>query len=232
MRTRFLVVVAALAMVAVGCVGTADETTTSAPLSVTSTTLPDSTTASTPSTTSAPSTTTTTAVTSSTTAPTTTTTAGSNEAFRPAVPISLAPPEPLPGSDGASGSGCAPGTDTLPDGAWFVFVVEDRPDAIRGDLACFWFGDIAYEVGEAAGEDVANDYYISNVSGRIRTVPVAADAVVWTLAGDTSDGHRSVPYEAWPTGTSTYVACPGEFCIVWLYVNDGVITDIVEQFTP
>ena len=79
---------------------------------------------------------------------------------------------------------------------------------------------------------MANDYYISNVSGRIRTVPIAPDAVVWTLAGDTSDGHSPIPYESWPSASPTYVACPGEFCIVWLYVNDGVATDIVEQFTP
>jgi hypothetical protein len=152
--------------------------------------------------------------------------------FHPIPPVPLAPPDPLPGSSGASGSGCAPGSDVLPDGVWFVFLVESLADSVRGDLACFWFGDIAYEVGEAAGEEVANDYFISNDSDRIRTVPVAGDAVVWTLAGDTSEGHSEVPFPAWPTDGPTYMECPGDFCTVWLYVNDGMVTDIVEQYLP
>ena len=178
--------------------------------------------------------------TASTTAPSTTevatttepTTTGSAGPFHPVVPIRLAPPDPLPGSDGASGSGCAPGSEALPDGVWFVFAEERRPDAIVGDLACFWFGDIAYEVGGAAGEEVANDFYIGNDSDRLRTIEVSTGAVAWTLAGDTTEGHSAIAYADWLGADSAYVDCPGDFCTVWLFVNDGRVTDIVEQYVP
>lgn len=163
---------------------------------------------------------------------TTTTSAATTAGFHPVPPIPLVPPEAIPGSAGASGSGCAPGSDDLPDGIWFVFMLEKLPNAVRGDLACFWFGDIAYEVGEAAGDEVADDFYISNESNRIRTVPIASGAAVWVIAGDTTEGHSAIPFGDWPSDESTYVQCPGDFCTVWLYVNDGVVTDIVEQYIP
>ena len=165
-----------------------------------------------------------------TTVPSSTTEPGAS--FHPSLPIAPTPPEPLPGSGGAAGSGCAPASDDLPDGMWFVSMVERRPDAVVGDLACFWFGDIAYEVGEAAGEEVANDYFISNDSDRTRTTPVTADTVVWTLAGDPTEGYSDVPFADWPGAPPTYVQCPGDLCTVWLFVNDGVVTDIVEQYLP
>jgi len=221
MRSRGLVVIVSMVVLVAGCTTAGTDTTTTTVASTTS----SSTTTSSTTTTSSPTTTT-------TTAPSTTTTSATTVEFHPVPPIPLAPPDPLPGSDGASGSGCAPGSDDLPDGVWFVFLIENLPGSVRGDLACFWFGDIAYEVGEAAGVEVENDFYISNESDRIRTTPVAPDAVVWTLAGDTTEGHSSVPYADWPIGESTYVPCPGDFCTVWLYINDGVVTDIVEQYIP
>ena len=35
-----------------------------------------------------------------------------------------------------------------------------------------------------------------------------------------------------PDWERAYAECPGEFCGVWLYVNDGVVTEIVEQYVP
>jgi hypothetical protein len=29
-----------------------------------------------------------------------------------------------------------------------------------------------------------------------------------------------------------YLECPGNWCLVWLYVNNGLVTDVVEQFVP
>ncbi len=49
-------------------------------------------------------------------------------------------PGTLPGSGGAGGSGCSPGTSTLPDGIWFVFIETATPDDITFDLACTWPG--------------------------------------------------------------------------------------------
>ena len=71
-------------------------------------------------------------------------------------PPSLTPPEPLEGSDGASGSGCAPGSDELPDGIWYVEVLEVEEQSLTADLACFYFGEIAWEIAALEGEE-AND---------------------------------------------------------------------------
>jgi hypothetical protein len=37
----------------------------------------------------------------------------------------------------------------------------------------------------------------------------------------------------WPdTGGTRYVPCPGDYCAAWVYVNGGVITELVEQYLP
>ena len=58
------------------------------------------------------------------------------------------------------------------------------------------------------------------------------DPFVWTTAGDPTEGHSSISFDEWPQEGITYVECPGDFCGVWLYLNDGLITEIVEQYTP
>ena len=169
---------------------------------------------------------------STTTEPPTTTTEAPPGGFHPVEPIGLQPPGPLPGSDGASGSGCQPGSGDLPDGVWFGFLQAVETESVTVDIACFWFGDIAYEVGEAAGQEVNNDYFITNDSDRLRSVPVANDAIVWTIAGDATEGHSATPFAVWPNSEPTYVQCPGDGCLVWLYVNGGNVTEVVEQYTP
>lgn len=231
---KWFVVVGVFALIVGACNGAADGTSTTTPASTTTTAAPSTTT---PTATTVPAETTTTeapttvATTTTTQAPTTTAiTAGP---FLTEQPLSLAPPAPLPGSAGASGSGCAPGAGPLPDGIWFGFVPAIVGNELDFDLACFYFGDIAYDEGEADGEEVNNDYYIRNQNPTIRTVAVAADAVVWTLG--TFDGvgeHSEVPYSDWPAPGPSYIECPGDFCLVWLYVNDGEVTELVEQFVP
>ena len=231
-----VVVLVVMAVVVAGCTTAADETTTS----VTPTTEATATTESTSATTTSmpPETTTTEAPTTTATTTTTTTeappTTGSTEGpFTTDEPLSLAPPEPLPGSAGASGSGCTPGAGPLPDGIWFGFAPAIGASTLDLDLACFYFGDIAYDEGDADGEEVNNDYYIRNQNPAIRTVPVAGDTVVWTLG--TFDGigeHSSVAYADWPAPGPAYIECPGDFCLLWLYVNDGTVTEIVEQYVP
>ena len=234
---KWFVVVGAFTLIVGACTSSADETSTTVEPSPT-TTEPTTTTSSVATTTSSAPPTTTTTVAPTTTASTTTTEAPPTTAttagpFLTEQPLSLAPPAPLPGSDGASGSGCAPGAGPLPDGIWFGFGLVTGAAAIDLDLACFYFGDIAYTVGEADGEEVANDYYIRNRNPAIRSVPVASDAVVWTLG--TFDGigeHSELPYSDWPIPGPSYIECPGDFCLLWLYVNDGEVTEVVEQFVP
>lgn len=147
----------------------------------------------------------------------------------------LVPPDPLPGSDDAAGSGCSPGEGPLPDGVWFGMAEEITSDGIRFDLACFFFGDAA---NEAAAEDgveeipVPNDYYIRNQVGTLRLVPVPATAMVHTLGTSIDDGFETITFSTWGEQEDGFLICPGESCLVWLYVNGGRVTEIVEQYTP
>lgn len=166
---------------------------------------------------------------------TTTTTAGRSSGdseFRTPAEFGLAPPDPIEGSEGASGSGCSPG-EPIRDGVWFGFVHDIDSAGIEIDIACFWFGETAYTVGEADGEDVANDFYVQNQNALLRQIPIGESPIVWVVAGDPTEGHSPFPYDTWPDDASgTYVPCPGESCGVWIYLNNGSITEIVEQYVP
>ena len=147
-------------------------------------------------------------------------------------PLPLTPPEPLAGSDGGSGSGCAPGSDELPDGLWFGYVLDKDESSIDFDLACFYFGEIAWEIAALEGGEANNDFWIVNESDRLRTATLAPGAVAWSIAGDTSQGHSAFDLlNEWPR-PGGYTECVGEFCGVWLYINDGLVTELVEQYIP
>ena len=128
--------------------------------------------------------------------------------------------------------GMQPGKQALPDGAWFGFVVARDGSAVEFDLACLYFGDIAYEKGAEAGEEVANDYFLSNVNPSLRSITIAGDVPVFEIDATQPDVFLTVPFADWPIDPNLYVACPDTFCGVWLYVNDGTVTEIVEQYFP
>ena len=199
-----------------------ETTTPTTVATTTSVTTTSATSATAPTTTTAPAMTTTTAA---TTAATTTT------PYETGTPT-LFPHEPLPGSGGAAGSGCSPGSEALPDGAWFGFVVARDGSTVEFDLACLYFGDIAYEKGAEAGEEVANDYFLSNVNPSLRSITIAGDGPVFEIDATQPDVFLTVPFADWPIDPNLYVACPDPFCGVWLYANDGTVTEIVEQYFP
>jgi len=148
--------------------------------------------------------------------------------------LTLAPPSPLAGSEGASGSGCEPGGDDLPDGIWFGYLLAEDPSnaTIRFDLACLYFGEVAWTKAAEEGEEANNDLWIVNQSDKIRTLEYPAKATVWTITGDPTEGHfPRLLITEWPEA-SAYLDCPGENCGVWLYINDGSFNDIVEQYVP
>jgi len=180
--------------------------TTTTPLSTTTTALPSTTT---------------------TTAATTTTSGGPYLVGTPG----LYPLSPLPGSDGAGGSGCSPGAGPLPDGVWFGYVYDQGTASVEFDLACFYFGDIAYTKGAEDGEEVDDDYYVRNHNATTRTVPVEPTATVYEIDATTID-FVPVPFSAWPLDPTGYIACPSDWCGVWLFINGGVTTEILEQYTP
>ena len=166
--------------------------------------------------------------TSTTAAPTTTTTSGGP--YVAGTP-EIYPGAPLPGSAGAGGSGCAPGAGQLPDGVWFGYVPTIGATSVDFDLACLYVGDIAYAKGAEDGVEVDNDYYIRNVNPTLRTVPVAASATVYEIDGS-SIGFLTVPFADWPVDPAGYIACPSNWCGVWLFVNGGEVTEILEQYFP
>jgi hypothetical protein len=207
--------VAGLLVLAAACTATSEETTTTE-RAVTTTAAP----------------TTTTAAPTTTTATTTTTTAPPVSGPYVVGTPTLGPPDPLPGGEGASGSGCAPGSDTLPDGIWFGYVVARDAASISFDLACMYFGDIANEKGAAAGEEVANDYFISNVNPALRTVPVEATVTFYEIDAAQPDVVLTPTFAEWPIDPEMYTACPSDWCGVWVYINDGAVTEVMEQYFP
>ena len=130
----------------------------------------------------------------------------------------------------ASGSGCTPGSATLPDGRWFGYVPSTTEAGLDFDLACWFSGRAAVVASAEDGEESPppNDYYIRNTSSSLREVPVAAGAtVVWYPTGDPADELRS-HYSEWITGRETRVYQLG----VWIDVAGGEIVSIDEQWVP
>jgi len=168
--------------------------------------------------------TTTTGATTTTAAPTTTTTMPPAIAYVVGTP-ELYPPAPLAGSAGASGSGCTPGAGPLPDGAWYGFVEDKGASTVDFDLACFFFGDIAYTRGAEDGEEVADDYYVRDQNPTIRTVPVAPGAMVYDLDGG-STTFLTLTFADWTPDPPPLSAG------YWLMVNGGEVTEIMDQFAP
>jgi hypothetical protein len=139
-------------------------------------------------------------------------------------------------SEGPSGSGCIPGSNTvIPDGIWFGFVLATSGTAITFDMACWFWGDIAYDEGAKDGVEVNNDYYIRNQNPLTFQVPIGPGATMWFLSYYLSDSGTFEPFPMpmadWP-GPDEDWPCPGEDCGVWLYINDGVITEAIEQYRP
>jgi hypothetical protein len=131
----------------------------------------------------------------------------------------------------ASGSGCTPGVDTLPDGRWFGFVASADESALSFDLACWFTGSAAVDAAAEDGEESPppNDYYVRNASDQLRQVPVGSDATVECLCNETDATELiAMPYSQWLTERDGRGYQPG----VWLDVSDGAITLVEEQYVP
>jgi hypothetical protein len=141
-------------------------------------------------------------------------------------------PDPLPGSAEAAGSGCVIGQDVVPDGAWFGFVDAFNGTTFAIDIACIWTGDAAATAADADGNEFVG-FYTRNVNPKVRSVLTSSDATAYWLdaAGDLTP--QALPIAHWPSTTGTpYQDCPSDQCAVWIYVNDGVATELVEQYLP
>lgn len=132
--------------------------------------------------------------------------------------------------DDASGSGCTPGTEQLPDGDWFGYVDSASAAHIEFDLACWFSGTTAADAAAEDGEESPppNDYYVRNSSGDLRTVSVNAAAEVSKLVDAGGPDLESVTYDIWSSEWSSLDYQPG----VWITVEGGAIVSIVEQYVP
>ena len=210
----------ALAIVTTGCalpVTSADERTTTTQ-STTTTTLPPPTTTTSTTTTTLPPPTTTSSTTTTTTQPPTTTTSTTTTLPPPTTTTLPAitfvvdrptfRPPTQPGAAPYYGSGCSPGTSTLPDGIWFGQVVSANDESLRFDLMCL----------EEAAPDKDYDLEWTNNNPKLRTVPVARTADVYPKQ---SHGWSLAPYDP------RYL-CNSDGCWkAWLYVNRGELTEAV-----
>lgn len=144
------------------------------------------------------------------------------------------PDQPL-GNDGATGSGCSPGTpETLPDGVWFGFVADLTATTADFDLACLYLGEEAYARG---ADPEGADIWLENVSPALRTLPVANDARFFLHANPV---HVVEPVDRVGFGTGEVSAfwahvdqrptgeLWSEFVGVWVLVEDGELVEILE----
>jgi len=148
-----------------------------------------------------------------------------------------------------NGSGCVVDGTSLPDGVWFGFVRSVSAGRLTFDLACFFACKnalvAAAEDGAAASwalelrgsrEDGSPVYDETTVYARNRnpllfTVPIDPEGRAWVASarGATGVEHLETPLDEW-LGSPSLLECPGPACGVWLYVNGGRVTALVEQF--
>lgn len=138
-------------------------------------------------------------------------------------------------SAGALGSGCAPSADTLPDGAWFGYATRWDAAGLDFDLACFYVGDAAVAQAAAHNDESPppNDYYLVNDATTIRRLDVAANVTAYRVSPANAVDLERTTYAgliADPGSARAY--CPGAGCAIWVFVNDGRVTELMLQFFP
>lgn len=111
---------------------------------------------------------------------------------------------------GSLGSGCAPGSDVLPDGIWFGWVEDSGPGHVEFDLACLWPGRV-----EPA---------VSNDTAKVREVATSADTLVYL------DYANPVSFSAWGGEIAAAENAPGlpDGRPFWIFVNSGVVTEMAQ----
>jgi hypothetical protein len=129
-------------------------------------------------------------------------------------------PASMPGTDGAAGSGCSPGTATLPDGIWFGFIDAASDDRLSFDLACVW------------PDRNMDDGFITNDSDKLRNVSVAPAATAYQIVDRDGIDWLPMPYRDWLVAPPDEPLCSWPCDAAWLYVNDGVVTELVQLFFP
>lgn len=131
----------------------------------------------------------------------------------------------------ASGSGCTPGSETLPDGEWFGFVDDIGDTTLFFDLACWFTGDAAIIASAEDGEESPppNDYYVRNQSDLIRELQVGPDVPVDFYPDGDPANYFVTTFAEWDSLADDR---GGFFFGVWVTIEEGDVTRIVEQWVP
>ena len=154
---------------------------------------------------------------------------------------------PATGATGATATGATGATAPaeLEDGRHFGFIetVDAPGGSITFDLAYFFTGDEANEVAAERGDETPdpNDYYVVNDNPRLRDLALAPDVTIsvfdWNRCCDEQvvvDITTFADVMAQPDGS---VEMDGQLYYgvlspYWVTVEDGVVTEIEEQYLP
>jgi hypothetical protein len=123
---------------------------------------------------------------------------------------------------GFFGSGCSPGTESLPDGVWYGRITKGTMDSVAFDLYC-----------KGPPPDDGEEWWftIVNNSPKIRDVPISPSTQVFAIAPD--GGHEVQPYSSWYQTPHPRMFCPDEGCWdVVLFINQGQATEIIQTWSP
>lgn len=138
-------------------------------------------------------------------------------------------------ADGTAGSGCAPGSGPLPDGEWAVILDGDSATNVSVDLVC-WYENLTGRADDmVAAARPACDVAVYDRSDECRKL---ADRAITNLNRTLRDeplygGARLVsPGDgSWIPATTAGAATMPIGGLYWIYVNQGVVTEIYGPFT-
>jgi hypothetical protein len=167
--------------------------------------------------------------TSSSTTSSSTTTEAATTATSETTATTLAPTTTTtspPAAPVASGSGCTPSGDVLPDGDWFGFMegvdTTITPASLVLDLACYFDGPNADLAAAADGRPtpVESPPYVRNQNPKIFALNLDAAATVDSfMGGSFTAWFTALPADNGCSAASGFSACP-----LWVHIQGGFVT--------
>ncbi|MBN40008.1 MAG: hypothetical protein CL457_05025 [Acidimicrobiaceae bacterium] len=153
-------------------------------------------------------------------------------------PQSLTFTDTYEGSQGGKGSGCTPQSNELTDGIWFGLIQVKNTDSIIFDLACFYVDELAQEKASEEGYgELMTGFYISNQNPNVFDLEVDQQALVHEIRLHNENYPQPtemINYAEWPSDSGKYLCWAGGEtpCYVWVAINNGRVTEILEQYLP
>jgi hypothetical protein len=155
-------------------------------------------------------------------------------------PAATAPPttaRPSTSAPATTDRGATSEPAVLADGRHPVYLKTVDPDRrkITVDVIQFYFGDdAAIQAAKDHKESPPpNDYYIRNVSPRLRTLPVRSEATITVntlAAGYTGSATKTVQVQL--DRLEIMLDVRGSSPPFWITVRNGQVTRIAEQYLP